>query len=209
MIGLHRPWAAGFLACAVSHAAETPLSPERPWQAADPQAWKWSVADGKPVLDLIRQSQWQPPVRSPFNLIWLDDLEWYDFDLRVEIRLTKFDDGNNDACIAFAGRDDRHFHYAHLGEKADEVHLQLHRVNNAPREAFTATRAESIFWQQGTWHEVRMLKKGPRVTVWFDGREVLDGSDGQAAWGRIGLGSFDDTASLRGLRIDGKSRTRP
>ncbi len=178
-----------------------PLKRQDAWQAPDPKVWKWSPG---PEVTLKGQSDWEPPVRRPRNLIWFEDARWKDFMLEVEVRLTTFNEGNNDLCIAFAGTDERHFYYAHLGETADEVHLHLHRVNDGPREAITAHRADSLPWKKGRWHAVKLVREGPSITVFFDGEQVLTAKDDALGAGRIGLGSFDDTGEFRELRIVGK-----
>ncbi len=187
--------------------AETVRPLEKPgaWTMADPAAWTWSREDGTPVLTLHRQQEFKPKVRSPFNLAWLQTPEWESFTLTVEARLTKFDAGNNDLCIAFGGQEETRFYYAHLGEKADGVHHQLHLVDRADRRAITATRTAGTPWQPGTWHRLKVVHdaRAGKMAVYFDdmSHPVLTAEDRTLARGKIGIGSFDDLGQFRNLEV--------
>ena len=188
---------------ATGQIARKPFEDKDAWKAGDPGAWKWEERDGQRVLSLVRQSKVKPPVRSPFNLIWFEGAKWTGFDLEVEVRLTKFDKGNNDLCVAFAGQGPQEFYYAHLGEKADQVHHQIHVVNRADRKPVTKWRTEGTPWKEGQWHKLRVVHRPTtgEIAVMFDGEPVLTAADKTLAGGKIGLGSFDDTGEFRGLTV--------
>lgn len=190
-------------------AAETvrPLETPSLWAFGDPAAWKWSQEGGTTVLALHRQQDFKPKVRSPFNLAWFTAKDWTSFTLTVEARLTKFDAGNNDLCLAFGRQDDARFYYAHLGEKADGVHHQLHLVDRADRRAITATRTAGTPWQPDKWHRLKVVHdtREGRISVYFDdmAKPVLTAVDQTLAHGWIGIGSFDDLGEFRNLEIRG------
>jgi hypothetical protein len=202
-----------FLFCAGLLSAAEPVRPlDTPaaWSFADPSAWVWSQEDGQSVLTLKQQQAYKPPFRSPFNLAWLKTTDWKSFTLTVEGQLTKFDAGNNDLCIAFARGDDARFYYAHLGEKADANHHQLHLVDRADRRPITATRTGGTPWQPGQWHRLKLVHDTVKgmITVFFDDMEkpVLTAQDKTLDHGWIGLGSFDDLGKFRNLRIQGEKK---
>lgn len=182
-----------------------PLENQDGWSFGDRNAWSWSSDAKVPMLSLTKQSVFKPKVRSPFNLAWYTAKDWQSFTLTVDARLTKFDQGNNDLCIAFARQDDTHFYYAHLGEKSDEVHNQIHLVNNADRKPITLTRGEGIPWKEGTWHKLKLTHDTAtgKITVWFDDmtQPVLTAEDKTLSHGQIGIGSFDDLGEFRNLEI--------
>ena len=193
---------------AVPHfAAEVirPLDQPNAWQFGDSAAWTWSKDNGTSVLTLHQQQAFKPKVRSPFNLAWFTTTEWKSFTLTVEARLTKFDAGNNDLCIAFGRQDDTRFYYAHLGEKADGVHHQLHLVDHADRRAITATRTEGTPWKPDTWHRLKVVHDAAagKISVYFDDmtKPVLTAEDKTLTHGWIGVGSFDDLGQFRNLEI--------
>lgn len=180
------------------------------WDFSSQDAWKWSIAPEPRRLRLMTQSNTKPDFRSPFNMAWYTGREWSDFTLTAECRLTKFDAGNNDLCIAFGGDGKNRFYYAHLGEKADEPHHQIHIVNNADRKAITTYRTGGTPWKEGEWHKVKIVRNSATgdIGVWFDDMEkpVLTAKDKRLTWGRIGLGSFDDLGEFRNVRVKGASR---
>ena len=188
-----------------------PLDTPTAWTFADPAAWIWSQEDGLSVLTLKQQQKHKPKVRSPFNIAWLKTTEWKSFTLTVEGQLTKFDAGNNDLCLAFARQDDTRFYYAHLGEKADANHHQIHLVDHADRRAITATRTEGSPWQPGRWHRLKLVHDPVtgKIAVFFDDMEkpVLTAQDKTLDHGWIGLGSFDDLGKFRNLQIQADPMT--
>jgi hypothetical protein len=180
------------------------------WVFADAAAWKWSGTGAARTLALVAQNRVKPVVRQPFNLAWFDGAEWKDFTLTAELRLTKFDDGNNDLCIAFGRSGENRFYYVHLGEKADEPHHQIHLVNDADRKPVTTWRTTGTPWEKDRWHRVKIVRNSATgdIGVWFDDmkRPVLTARDRTLEWGRIGLGSFDDLGEFRQVEVKGVSR---
>jgi hypothetical protein len=178
------------------------------WTFADPTAWVFSKEAGRSVLTLKQQQVYKPTVRSPFNLAWLKTTEWKSFTLTVEGQLTKFDSGNNDLCIAFARQDDARFYYAHLGEKADGIHHQIHLVDHADRRPITATRTEGSPWRPEQWHRLKVVHdtNTGNIAVYFDDmtKPVLTAQDKTLSGGWIGLGSFDDLGRFRNLEIQSR-----
>lgn len=173
------------------------------WQLEDPAAWEWQGEGEAMTLVLKKPSRYQPKVRRPFNLAWFSGAEWGSFTLTCEARLDVFNKGNNDLCIAFAGVSDSEFYYAHLGETADGVHLQLHVVNQADRKAITTTRAKALPWKPNHWHPIKLVRDASSgsIKVWFEDQVVLEASDKTFGKGRIGLGSFDDLGAFRKVVI--------
>lgn len=183
-----------------------PLEESAKWTFGDPAAWEWTGAGEGTVLSLKKQSDFKPKVRSPFNLAWFTGGEWDTFTLTAEVRLDLFNKGNNDVCIAFSKESDTRFYYAHLGESADAVHLQLHLVDDADRKAITTDGVKTLPWKPETWHQVKVVRNASNgaIKVWFDGQEVLSATDKTLGKGAIGLGSFDDLGSFRNVRISGE-----
>lgn len=187
-----------------------PFADPAKWSFSNEAAWKWSGEGEGRTLQLVAQTGTKPKYRSPFNLAWCDGKEWKDFTLTAEVRLTKFDAGNNDLCIAFGRADENRFYYAHLGEKADEPHHQIHIVDNADRKPISTFRTAGTPWKEGRWHRVKIVRNAATgdIGVWFDDMDkpVLTARDKTLAWGRIGLGSFDDLGEFRNVRLRGINR---
>ena len=183
--------------------AEHPLQQRDLWQFEDSTAWEWQGEGEALTLVLKKSSHYKPKVRRPFNLAWFGGKEWGSFTLTCEARLDVFNKGNNDICIAFAGRGESEFYYAHLGETADAVHLNLHVVNQADRKAITTNRAKTLPWKPDHWHPIKLVHDASSgsMQVWFENELVLEASDRTFGKGRIGLGSFDDLGAFRNVAI--------
>jgi len=184
-------------------AVDAPLQQRDQWQLEDSAAWEWQGQGEATTLVLKKPSQYKPKVRRPFNLAWFNGAEWGSFTLTCEARLDVFNKGNNDVCIAFAGRGESEFYYSHLGETADGVHLQLHVVNNADRKAITTTRAKTLPWKPEHWHPIKLVRDASSgsIKVWFEDQLVLEATDKTFGKGRIGLGSFDDLGAFRNVAM--------
>ena len=191
-----------FTAASLS-AQRKPLLEKEKWSFGDQSAWEWKGEGDGTMLSLKKQSNFKPKVRSPFNLAWFDGGEWESFTLTAEVRLDLFNKGNNDICLAFGKADETKFYYAHLGEKADQVHLQLHLVNDADRKSITKKGLKALPWKEGQWHRVKLTRdaKSGTITVWFDGEEALSAQNKTFGKGKIGLGSFDDLGSFRNVVV--------
>jgi len=199
--------------CFPGASAEFDLLADRTgWKWVNEQAWNWQGDGAERELHLVAQSGAKPTFRSPFNLAWYELLEWKDFTLTCEAQMTNFTKGNNDLCIAFGKVEDYRFYYAHLGEKSDAVHHQIHVVDNADRKPITTFRTSGILWQPEVWHHIRVVRNSEvgDIAVYDDQQAVpvLTARDRTLTWGRIGLGSFDDLGKFRNVKIQGISRTK-
>lgn len=187
-----------------------PFVEESAWKFADATAWKWQAAPTGKELILLKQNAYKPPYRSPINLTWFQSREWSHFSLTLECQLSRFDEGNNDLCIAFAGSGADQFYYIHLGEKADTPHHQIHLVEHADRRPITTFRSSGTPWEKDTWHKLKIVRNIDTgdIAVWFDNSPtpLLAARDKTFTWGKIALGSFDDEGRFRNVRIRGTSR---
>jgi hypothetical protein len=154
------------------------------------------TADG---LELFAAAKHAPPHRSPLGLAILREHEFGDCEITVEVLSTKSEYPHRDLVVVFGWRDTAHFAYAHLASAADASAHHVMLVDGADRRPVTIHRSRGVAWGN-RWHEVRLVRRGTRVTVFFDGDEALVAE--VPAWrGRIGLGSFDDTGRFRDLRV--------
>ncbi len=180
------------------------------WQPTDAKAWKVNVTDQGKVYEQFKMSNYKPPHRSPFNISLLKDVVVGDFVLTSRVKSTTRDYGHRDVCIIFGYQDPAHFYYAHMGKKADPYAGQIMIVNDAPRKMITKNESPGVPWTDD-WHSVKIVRRvaDGTIEVYFDNMEkpIMIAEDKTFASGRIGLGSFDDTAQwdqveLRGQKVD-------
>lgn len=179
------------------------------WTPTDATAWKVTEEDGAHVYALFGDSKYEPKVRSPKNISLLNDAEVSDFILEVKIKQTGREYGHRDGCLFFGYTGPSHFYYAHIATKADEHANSIFMVNDAPRVSIAKERTDGTDWGK-TYHTVRIERRTETglIKVFFDNMDkpIMIAEDKTFLSGKIGLGSFDDTANFKDLRLWGKKK---
>jgi len=181
------------------------------WTPTDANAWRVYTQDGSEVYSLHRPSKYTPNHRSPFNYSLLDDVVVGDFDLYARVLTTQRDYGHRDMCLFFGWQDPEHFYYVHLGQKTDDHANQVFIVNDAPRIKISTKTTPGTPWD-AEWHTVKIKRrvKTGLIEVYWDNMEepVMTAEDKSFTWGKIGLGSFDDTGNWDDIRLYGVATKR-
>ena len=176
------------------------------WQESDPKAWRVLKVEGGHVFNQFQQSKVKTPVRSPFNRALLRDFTVGDFVLEARLQSTTKDYGHRDLCLFFGYQDDAHLYYVHLGKKADAHANSIFLVNNKDRVSIAQKRTAGTDWTDG-WHKARVVRDvaAGTIRVYFDNMDqpVMEAIDKTFTWGKVGLGSFDDTGSFDDIRLWG------
>lgn len=177
------------------------------WEPTDAKAWKvGSDAEGNKFLSQHAKSSYNPPHRSPFNIALLKDVVVGDFVLEARCRSTVKDYAHRDMCLFFGYQDPAHFYYVHLGKKTDDHANQIFIVNDAPRIKISSLTSEGTPWTDA-WHRVKVVRQVSTglIAVYYDDMErpVMKATDKTFAWGRIGLGTFDDTGDWDDVKLNG------
>ena len=177
------------------------------WELVD-DGWKHVHSGNSKVLSLHKKaSNFKPPHRSPTHIALLKGHEVADFDLQLRIQSTHDDYNHRDVCLFFGYQSPSKYYYVHLGKKTDPRCNQIFIVNDSDRTKISLTTTEGTNWDK-RWHTVRILRNASTgdVQVFFDDltKPVMTAKDTTFAHGRIGLGSFDDTADFDNLSLAGK-----
>ncbi len=174
---------------------------------SDVAAWRiLATEDAGVMLELASQSDYQPAHRSPLNIALLEPWLFDRFVLELEVQQTGREYGHRDACLFFAFESAERFYYAHLASTPDERAHNVFLVDGAPRVKTAEVNEAGVDWGRQEWHTVR-VERGvhtPEVTeVFFDHGDTptVSSTDGTLRWGRLGVGSFDDTARFRRIRV--------
>ena len=185
-----------------------PKETER-WEFMDDK-WSLDTIEGISVLRLHDSaSSLAPKFRSPTHLAILRDLQVNEFQLDVKVRSTREDYNHRDVCFYFGYQSPTEYYYAHLAKKTDDRANQIFIVNNADRIKISTKTTDGTSWDD-KWHQVRVTRdEENEIRVYFDDMTtpIMTANDGSLKGGRIGVGSFDDTAdfseiTLRGNRVD-------
>ena len=181
---------------------------------SDPTAWNVSEGDGKKALELVKQSDYQPAVRSPFNIALIKDKVFGDFVVEAECLQTGKEYGHRDMCFFYGYQGPAKFYYTHIATKPDDHAHNCFIVNDAPRVKFAKEINDGVNWGLGVWHRVRVERKASdgSVRVFFDNMEkpIMVAQDKTFGAGAIGFGSFDDTGKVANIKVWSKTvETKP
>ncbi|MDB6124585.1 MAG: Signal peptide protein [Pedosphaera sp.] len=173
---------------------------------ADPKAWKLSQINNHSSLELVKQSDYKPAVRSPVNIAVLADKVVGDFILEVELLSTTREYGHRDMCLVFGMKSPTEFYYTHLASNADPHAHNIFIVNNKERENIARETTGGIKWETtNAWHKVRVERKisDGSIKVYFDDltKPIMVAEDKTFTSGYLGFGSFDDTGKIGNIKV--------
>ena len=182
------------------------------WEFSDPAAWKVTEGPGGKRLSLFRKTTPKTPHRSPFGRALLKDVIVGDFVLEARVQSTVEDYPHRDLCLFFGYQDAAHFYYSHLGKKTDDHANQIFIVNAADRLKISTKTSPGTDWND-EWHTLKVVRKVAEGTieVYYDDLKtpVQTAVDKTFTWGRVGVGSFDDTGDFDDIKLRGVQVTPP
>jgi len=176
------------------------------WQPSDPGAWKVIETKEGPAFSQFQKSNFKPPHRSPLNFALIKDVAVADFVLDARCQSTVKDYNHRDMCLFFGYQDPAHFYYVHLGKKTDDHANQIFIVNGADRKKISTKTSAGTDWTDN-WHTLRLVRQvgDGAIAVYFDDLKtpVMTATDKTFAWGRVGVGSFDDAGNWMDIKLRG------
>lgn len=114
--------------------------------------------------------------------------------------------------IVYAWQDDAHYDYAHISvdtAASQNVHNGMFHIFGGERVRMSPLDGPGSLPTQD-WTPVKLIFDGEtgRCYVEVNGKRnpSLEAVDLSLRWGRIGLGSFDETGDFRNFRITGQTR---
>lgn len=172
----------------------------------DPKAWTMTKLKDNFVFEQFQQSKVENPVRSPFNRCLIKDVTVGNFVLDLKFQSTKKDYGHRDLCLFFGFQDPSHLYYVHFGKKTDDHANQIFIVNDKPRTKISTKTTEGTNWDD-EWHHARIVRdvESGRIEIYFDDMKtpVMTATDKTFTWGKVGVGSFDDTGRFDDVYLFG------
>ncbi|MCA9055960.1 MAG: hypothetical protein KDA75_19140 [Planctomycetaceae bacterium] len=177
------------------------------WRSPDPAAFRITADGDGHVLDQFQQSQVLTPVRSPFNRAVVKDVVVGSFQMDVKFKSTARDYPHRSLCLFFGYQDPAHLYYVHFGQRTDDHANQIFIVNDAPRVKISTQTTPGTPWD-GEWHHARITRnvETGEINIYFDdlGKPVMTAVDKTFPWGRVGVGSFDDTGLFDDFTLHGE-----
>lgn len=168
----------------------------------------WTVKGGTLVLEKAGVPSGK--IRRPAALAILKSDPLTDVTFRAELRSTAPADlAVRDVQLIVGYQSPTQFYYVHISAKTDAVHNGIFLVDNADRRRLDAPGSRAPLTDQA-WHRVRLERDvaAGTIAVFFDDDKTpfLSTTDRTLTWGRVGVGSFDETGEFRNLEVIGTRR---
>jgi len=166
----------------------------------------WTVEGG--VLRLLVPGQPPPGLpRRPQKYALAETAPFRKVTLEAEVRRN-----GRSLVLIYAWQDEAHFNYAHISsDPAEKVHVHngIFHIFGGERVRISPLDGPPSLPTQD-WTPVRLLFDGDsgRCIVEVNGKRnpSLEAADLSLRYGRVGLGSFDETGDFRNVRIRGQTR---
>jgi hypothetical protein len=183
---------------------ETIDSFDRHWTVQ--RAADWSVENG--ALRLIVPGVVPPGIpRRPQRFALADTRPFRSVTVDAEVKRNQ-----RSLIVVFAWQDEAHYNYAHISSDAaakQPVHNGLFHVFGGERVRMSPLDGPASLLT-AEWTPVKLTFDGDsgRCYVEVNGKRnpSLEAVDMSLRWGRVGLGSFDETGDFRRVRISGEFR---
>lgn len=167
-----------------------------------PVAADWTVKQS--ILHLVTPKPQEKP-RRPKQFALLEAPPWQTVTLSAE---AKSAEGN--LILVYAYRDESHFNYAHLSvDEATKqpVHNGIFHVYGGDRVRISTERGPAALPGKNKWVKVQLTHDASTgivgVTIDDKATRTFEAVDLSLGAGRVGLGSFFNTAEFRNVKITG------
>ncbi len=166
----------------------------------------WSVEDGVLHLKVAADPAPGQP-RRPTKIALLDSKPYRKVTIEGEVKRNA-----RSLILVYAWQDDAHYNYAHMSTDAaakQVVHNGMFHIFGGERVRISPLDGPPSFESQD-WTPVKLVFDGDtgRCIVEVGGRRnpSLEAVDLSLRWGRVGLGSFNETGDFRNIRVSGEVR---
>lgn len=192
------------LASAVLFAADTIDAFGYKWRVPIAADWKMEDAAGGPVLRmLVARPQTQP--RRPSQFALAETADFHRVTLEADVKRL-----GDSLILVYAYQDDAHFNYAHLSVDAPQkqpVHNGIFHVYGGERVRISRAEGAGSLPSRDDWYRVKLSYDAATgivgVTVNGQAQPALEAVDLSLGSGKVGIGSFFETALFRNVKITG------
>jgi hypothetical protein len=188
------------LAAATLPAGDLITALGRTWSV--PVAANWKASPDQ--LDLVTKHEPGVP-RRPSQFAILQEGPFSSFTLEVDVKRN-----GKSLLLVFAHQDDAHFNYAHISvddPAKQPVHNGVFHVFGGERVRISPIEGGPGLLPTQEWTRVKLVWNGKtgEMRCYANGKtsEALHAVDRSLKFGRVGLGSFNETGSFRNLKITG------
>lgn len=175
----------------------------RKWTVPIGNDWKVEQEGGPVLRMLVARPQTAP--RRPSQFALADTADFSKVTVECEVKRL-----GGSLIIVYAFNDPAHFNYAHLSVDTglkQPVHNGIFHVFGGERVRISSQQGPAALPSAEEWYKVRLDWDGGTglVTVKVNGQELpaLRGVDLSLTKGKVGIGSFFETALFRNVKISG------
>jgi hypothetical protein len=166
---------------------------------------KWKISDG--ALILYKAGVPSGTIRRPSALAILKSKPFTNVIVEAEIK-SEVDTSiiHRDLEIIVDYQSATKFYYVHLAGTTDKVHNGIFIVNNADRRRIDSGKGKPQL-KDKAWHHVKVIRnvQTGEIKVYTNGSDnpVLEAVDKTLLYGKVGVGSFDDTGFFKNILVKG------
>lgn len=178
------------------------------WQVQAASDWAVIQEDGETVLRLLKSGEPGVP-RRPTKFAMAETPPFSQVTVECEMRRM-----GRSLIIVYAWQDKDHWNYAHISSdqaRKVNVHNGMFHIFGGERVRISSLEGPDSLAQKqpgADWAKVKLVFDGSsgRTSVQVDGRtnSSLEAVDLSLPYGRVGLGSFNETGDFRRVKINGK-----
>lgn len=200
-------FAALFLGALTMLAAESVSVFGHHWAVRNSSDWKIDEEGGSIVLHLVKARGPMPGPRRPIQFALADTPSFKKVKIDLDVKPRQ-----RSLILVYAYRDPAHFNYAHLSTDTggqQPVHNGIFHVYGGERVRISNPAGPASFPEINRWYHVQFVQDGRSVHIKVDGKDVptLQAMDYSLTSGKVGLGSFDETADFKNVKISGTPAT--
>jgi hypothetical protein len=175
------------------------------WTVPNASDWRVVGERSATVLHLVTPRGPLPGPRRPIQFALADTAAFRQVSIEADAKPLQ-----QSLIFVFAYRDAAHFDYAHLSVDTgikQPVHNGIFHVYGGERVRISSPNGPPAFGASGRWYHIHLLWDGASgaVAVSVDGKQIpaLQAVDRSVAEGKIGIGSFDETADFKNVTFTG------
>lgn len=179
------------------------------WYLVRPDEWTRGVVGGDGVLHLTTGGPIGSEPRRPVKFALFKQACLADFEL--DVRLKKdVKEAESDLLVVFGYQDRTHFYYVHFSNDDGNVavHNGIFKVDGGDRERIGGAGSAPALPDR-EWHGVKVKRdsRSGSVEVYVDSETTprFRANDRSLLYGRVGLGSFNDSGMFDDFRVAGRT----
>ncbi len=173
------------------------------WTVPTGSEWKLEDDGGTPSLRMLAMRGPDPKKPRRPQQFALSDKQYDSFTMDADVKVLK-----RSLILVYAYADEAHFNYAHLSTDTaakQPVHNGIFHVFGGERVRISSIEGPPSFAATDEWNHVKLTydARTGKATVLVNGKpnSSVEAVDLSLKGGKVGIGSFDETAVFKNVKI--------